>query len=74
MNHFGTNAPYHRAYLHKKEMRMLREELSKDFIIKGLLRTITSTPEWILDDIRIEKIISTPIWANKCFFEVSARY
>ena len=55
-------------------MRMLREELTKDFIIKGLLRTITSTPEWILDDIRIEKIISTPIWANKCFFEVSARY
>ena len=53
---------------------MLREELTKDFIIKGLLRTITSTPEWILDDIRIEKIISTPILANKCFFEVSARY
>ena len=53
-------------------MRMLREELSKYFIIKGLLRTITSKFEWILDDIRIENIISTPIWANKCFFEVSA--
>ena len=68
MNHFGTNAPYHRAYLYKKEMRMLREELSKDFIIKGLLRTITSTPEWILDDIRIEKIISTPNLGQQMLF------
>ena len=68
MNYFGTNAPYHRAYLYKKEMRMLREELSKDFIIKGLLRTITSTPEWILDDIRIEKIISTPNLGQQMLF------
>ena len=68
MDHFGTNAPYHRAYLYKKEMRMLREELTKDFIIKGLLRTITSTPEWILDDIRIEKIISTPNLGQQMLF------
>ena len=33
----------------------------------------TSKFEWTLDDIRIEKVILTPIWANFFFFfEVSA--
>ena len=32
---------------------------------------ITSKFEWMLDDIRIEKIILVPIWATN-FFEVSA--
>ena len=36
-----------------------------------LLLNPTSKFEWILDDIRIEKIISAPIWAP-IFFKVSA--
>ena len=32
----------------------------------------TSWLQWKLDDIRIEKIISAPIWATKWFLEVSA--
>ena len=32
----------------------------------------TSKFEWTLDEIRIENIISAPIWATKFLFEVSA--
>ena len=32
----------------------------------------TSKSEWILDKIRIELIISVPIWESTLFFEVSA--
>ena len=32
----------------------------------------TSKFEWTLDNIRIEKIISVPIWATRFFLEVSA--
>ena len=32
----------------------------------------TSKFEWTLDNIRIEKIISAPIWATKLSWEVSA--
>ena len=32
----------------------------------------TTKFEYMLDSIRIEKIILTPIWATKCFLEVPA--
>ena len=34
--------------------------------------TKTSKFEWMLDDIRIEKIVLAPIWVTKLLLEVSA--
>ena len=37
------------------------------FILGKIISQITSKFEWMLNNIRIEKIISAPIWATKIF-------
>ena len=54
------------------------ESLIKFFQVPKSLKTTTTTAtkaskfEWVLDNIRIKKIISAPIWAGNTLYEVSA--
>ena len=61
---------YHHKWVQKRNsLNWLR---TTNFKLNLLVFIRTSKFEWTFDDIRIEKIISSSIWAPKFFLEVSA--
>ena len=56
--------------VNKEDFIATIEVIEKQFENLSSLNSETSKFEWTLDNIRIEKIISVPIWATNIFLDV----